>query len=113
MATPTPHAVAVHRAKTLPLTFPASTPYLSPACKKLDKVSFKEFPPTFITAGDAEILMDQIRTLQRRMKDDLGEDQVVYYEAKDAFHDYICFPWAEPERSATLIAIDRWTAGLQ
>lgn len=94
------------------LSFPASTPYVSPACKKLDGVSFKGFPPTFITSGDAEVLLDQIRTLQQRMKSDLGEEGLMYYEAKDAFHDYLCFPWAEPERTATFTSIARWVASL-
>lgn len=94
------------------LEFTKQTPYLSPACKDLKEVSFKGFPRTFIVSGDGEVLVDQIRVLQKRMKDELGDSCVVYYEAKDAFHDYIVFPWAQPERTQTLKAISDWIVDL-
>ena len=86
-----------------------STPYISPASTKLSPqdVSFKGFPKTLITAGDAEILLDQIRALAELMKADLGDD-LVYHEAKDSVHDFIVFGWHEPERSIALEEIARW-----
>lgn len=90
-----------------------STPYVSPASRKLklEDVTFKGFPKTFITSGDAEILLDQIRTLAERMKADLGDD-LVYHEAKDAIHDFIVFDWHEPERSEALVHISQWVCSL-
>jgi acetyl esterase/lipase len=60
-----------------------------------------------IVAGEAEILVDQINTLVRRMKRDLGE-KVRYYEAQDAVHDFILLPFCEPERTLALGVISDW-----
>lgn len=90
-------------------------PYLSPSCKTVKsetEARFKDFPRAFITAGDSELLLDEIRTLQQKMKEELGQENVRYYEAKDAFHDYTVFAWAEPERTETHIAISEWVKNL-
>ncbi|KAJ3530080.1 hypothetical protein NMY22_g8722 [Coprinellus aureogranulatus] len=55
-------------------------------------------------------------TLKNRMVKDIGEGdgvkegegKVRYHEAPDAIHDYLCFPWHEPERSDTLRHIAEW-----
>jgi len=60
-----------------------------------------------IVAGGAEMLVDQINTLAGRMKRDLGE-KVTYYELEDAVHDFIIFPFCEPERTLALDAIASW-----
>lgn len=70
-------------------------------------VDFKGFPRTYIVCGGAEVLADTIRTLRDRMVADLG-DKVGYYEAPDAFHDYMAFSSVQPERSETYAAISRW-----
>jgi len=70
-------------------------------------VSFEGFPRTMIVAGEAEILVDQINTLVRLMQRDLG-DKVRYYEGHDAVHDFIFFPFFEPERTMALRAISNW-----
>ncbi|KAG6891464.1 hypothetical protein C0992_006195 [Termitomyces sp. T32_za158] len=83
-------------------------PYISPA--SLDPglvIDFKGFPRTFLVAGGAEVLYDQIITLRDRMVKDLG-DQLTYHEMKDAVHDYLIFEWHEPERTQTLKAIADW-----
>ena len=86
--------------------------YVSPASKTLETTEiFKGFPPAFISVGDAEIFLDQIRTLKERMIRDLG-DKVAYLESKDAWHDFIGFPFFEPQRSEALTAIAKWTEGL-
>ncbi|EJD03407.1 alpha/beta-hydrolase [Fomitiporia mediterranea MF3/22] len=92
--------------------FTSQTAYISPASKQLpaSSLDYSGFPKTFITAGDAEVLLDQIRELSKRMKGGMGE-RVVYYEAKDAFHDYLCIDFAEPERSETLRAIADFVKG--
>lgn len=84
--------------------------YISPACMHPSvQARFKGFPRTFITAGDAERLLDQIRTLRNRMATDMGADKVTYYEATDAIHDCLAFPW-DPAYPATLKAIQQWLA---
>ncbi|PAV20303.1 alpha beta-hydrolase [Pyrrhoderma noxium] len=86
------------------------TPYLSPACKVLDDVSFKGFPKTFITAGDAEVLLDQIRIFKDRITKELGPEKVFYLEAKDACHDWLCFPFMQPENDITRQALAKFLA---
>ena len=72
----------------------ATNRYISPASlHPLAHASFIGFPRTFIQAGGAERLLDQIRTLRDKMVADIGEDNVTYYEGADAIHDYIAFPW--------------------
>ncbi|KAH9062343.1 alpha/beta-hydrolase [Lactarius vividus] len=83
--------------------------YVAPGCSdaRMSHVSFEGFPRTMIVAGEAEMLVDQINTLVGRMKRDLGE-KVHYYEARDAIHDFIMFPFCEPERTLALEAISEW-----
>ncbi|KAI9453158.1 alpha/beta-hydrolase [Lactarius psammicola] len=83
--------------------------YVAPGCAdaRMPHVSFEGFPRTMIVAGEAEMLVDQINTLVGRMKRDLGE-KVHYYEAQDAVHDFILFPFCEPERALALGAISDW-----
>lgn len=82
--------------------------YISPACLSLlMRARFKNFPPTFVIAGGAERFLDSIRTLRDRMVKDMGEAHVTYYEAEDAIHDYLVFPW-HPCRAATLTAVRAW-----
>lgn len=91
--------------------------YISPAsCHPCLKVNFKGFPRTFISVGGAEYLCPGTKLLAERMIRDLGrgdgvveeDGKVLLYEAKDAIHDYLIFPWHEPERSETLKEVARW-----
>jgi acetyl esterase/lipase len=86
--------------------------YISPASKSIKDVSFAGWPRTFLVCGGAEYLVPAIGTLKERMAAHMGEGtgpgQVYYHEQPDAVHDYLCFPWHEPERSATLKAIAEW-----
>ena len=93
--------------------------YISPACIYPSfKIDFIGFPRTFIIAGGAEVLLDQIKTLYQRMVKDLGSGngvgenggKVRYLEAPDAIHDFIAFEWHEPERSSALKEIADWVA---
>jgi acetyl esterase/lipase len=89
----------------------ATNRYISPASLEITG-HFKGFPKTFIVNGGAERLYDSIVTLKKRMVADMGEGgregQVMYHEAPDAVHDYLVFPWHEPERTNTLQAISKW-----
>ncbi|EAU91391.2 endoplasmic reticulum protein [Coprinopsis cinerea okayama7 len=99
-------------------TIANSNPYVSPASRhpSFKGVSFKGFPRTFIVGGGAEVLIDQIRTFKKRMVEDLGEGdgvgeedgKVRYHEAPDGIHDYLAFPWHEPERTDTIKEIVKW-----
>ena len=86
--------------------------YISPACRlsTLEEISFRGFPRSYITAGGAETLLDQIHTLKQRMVNDMGDEAVVYEELKDGIHDHLVFPFWEPERTETLDNIAAWLA---
>jgi len=84
-------------------------PYISPASIHVPTISFADFPPTFISAGGAEVLRDSIRTLHQKMAKDMGDEKVRYLEAEDGIHDFLVFDgWHEPERGDTLKAIAKW-----
>ena len=86
--------------------------YISPGstASTMEPVSFKGFPRTFIIAGGAEVLLDQIRILRDKMVSDLGEGHVEYFETAGSIHDYLAFVWHEPERSDTLRRVADWIA---
>lgn len=84
--------------------------YISPASMSpFVQARFKGFPRTFIIAGGAERLVDQIRTLRDKMAKDMEASQVGYYEGMDAIHDYFIFTW-HPGRFDVLKAIQEWLA---
>ena len=87
----------------------AANRYISPAAQtpEIDKVSFANFPRTFISCGGYETLRDQIVVLKERMERDLG-DKLTFYEMPEAFHDTLIFRWFEPERSTCLQKIAEW-----
>ncbi|KAH8828078.1 endoplasmic reticulum protein [Flagelloscypha sp. PMI_526] len=85
--------------------------YVSPAGlhpKLLSTLSFKGFPRTFVNVGGADILHDQGVRLKERLVKDIGIENVRFYRAPDAIHDYTALPWHEPERSDTYRAIAEW-----
>jgi len=88
-------------------------PYISPASKLLSQELtssglFAGFPPTLVIAGGAELLLDPIVTLVAQLKKDIGDKNVQYLECTDAFHDFLMFPFAKPERVWALIEIADW-----
>jgi acetyl esterase/lipase len=88
-------------------------PYISPASRHQDEVRFVGFPRTMIVAGEAERLRGQIETLVERMVKDLGREgeeggSVTYYVAAGAPHDFLVFPFLQPEGRDTLRAIAEW-----
>ena len=96
-----------------------TNPYISPA--SLDPalhVDFKNFPRMFLVGGGAEVMIDSIRTYRDRIVKDLGEGngvkegegKVRYFEAPDGFHDYLVFTSYEPERTKTLVEINKWVS---
>ncbi|OCB90935.1 alpha/beta-hydrolase [Sanghuangporus baumii] len=103
----TPHAVDAPPGFIEPFgpDIASQNPYISPASLYLENVRFEGFPRTFINAGDVEVLLDQCRELYRRMKISMGEDKVIYYEGKDAWHDCVAVFSDEAERSETVDVI--------
>ena len=82
--------------------------YVSPASLHPSvQAHFRGFPRTFIAVGGVEMLLDQIRTLRNKMVLEMGEGDVVFFEAPDAIHDYLSFDW-HPQRLPTLKAIAKW-----
>jgi acetyl esterase/lipase len=88
-----------------------TNPFISPAClySTMKNVTFRSFPRTFISAGGAEQFLDQIKTLSKLMKRDMGNELVTYCEAPDAPHDFVCLGH-EPQREITLREIAEWLA---
>lgn len=81
--------------------------YISPASIYPGaSATFKGYPRTYIVAGGAEKLLDQIRTLRSKMAAD--GVKVTYAEFPDAVHDHILFHWHEPERTNALKKISDW-----
>jgi acetyl esterase/lipase len=72
---------------------------------------FRDFPPTFILAGEAEMSRDCMRVLRDRMQIDMG-DRVTYIEVPDAPHDFLSMSILEPERTEGLRQIAKWAGGL-
>jgi len=84
--------------------------YMSPASHALSP-SFAGFPRTYVCTGSGENLVDEGRTLKKRMERDIGNDfatGVVYDEKPDAIHVFVAFPFHEPERTETYQAISKW-----
>jgi acetyl esterase/lipase len=89
-----------------------TNPWISPISKHVNGVSFRGFPKTFIAAGDLEVLRDQIVVLKETMEREIGEDNVEYYLAPLAVHDFIMLGWHEPERTDGLKKVAAWVATL-
>jgi len=89
-----------------------TSPWISPISKHINGVSFRGFPKTFIAVGELEMLKDQITVLKEKMQRDIGEDNVGYYLAPLAVHDFIMLGWHEPERTDGLKKIAAWVSAL-
>ncbi|KAH7343937.1 Alpha/Beta hydrolase protein [Rhizoctonia solani] len=88
--------------------------YIAPASLHLGEQNrlFKEFPPSYVVGGDAEVFIEQIRLLQSRMKEDMPQGAVVYDEVVDAVHNFVVFPVWEPERGQMFRKIVNWIHSL-
>jgi acetyl esterase/lipase len=93
------------------------SPYISPANPILlgltpesppRTTSFNGFPRTFIDNGGFDLLYDQILRLGNAMREELGEEMVVYNEVDGATHDYFILGWCEPDRTHTSKKILKW-----
>jgi acetyl esterase/lipase len=96
----------------MPREVGAKNPYIGPASLELEpsiiEGMFTGFPSTYILSGDAELLVDEIRTLGQRMTTDLPKGRVIFDEVLDAVHDFVAFPFWEPERSSAFQRIISW-----
>lgn len=72
---------------------------------------FANWPKTFLSAGDAELILTMIRDLEKLMKAEMGE-RLVYLEAEDSVHDYTAWPSNEPQRTRDLKVMAKWIADL-
>jgi acetyl esterase/lipase len=89
-----------------------TNPWISPISKHVNGVSFRGFPKTFIAAGGLEVLKDQITVLKEKMEGDIGEENVEFYLAPLAVHDFILLHWHEPERTNGFRKIAAWVSTL-
>ncbi|KAI0780857.1 alpha/beta-hydrolase [Trametes elegans] len=81
--------------------------YLSPASPHIDPAGlFRGFPRTFISAGDAEKILDDSTVIAERLRAD-GVPVTVDIET-DAVHDFMVFTWYEPERTDALKRVCKW-----
>lgn len=91
--------------------------YINPASLDLDEdfvtTMFDKFPSTYIVYGGAEVLVDEIRTLHKRMAKCLGAERVVKDEVPDAIHDFVGLEVWEPERTEAHKRIAAWLASLK
>ena len=53
-------------------------------------------------------MADQLRDLGKRMVEDMGHEKVEFVEYPAALHDFLTFPWHEPERTEALKHIGKW-----
>lgn len=93
-----------------PLEMANTSMWISPASHKLDVTPgmFGGLPPTCIFIGDAEIFLDQVRTLRDRLRAANGEEKIKYMEWADVTHDPFMWPWHESERTLALREIAKW-----
>lgn len=87
--------------------------WFSPASLELpneDVGGWTGFPPTLMLCGDAEQLLDAMRTFRDRVeRDNVARGPVVEYcEYKDAMHAFVAMDWAEPQRSEALRKYAEW-----
>ena len=95
------------------------SPYLSPASPYLlansatQKISFKEFPRTWLDFGGSEVLRTQIKRLAVAMEEDLGKEKFISNECPGGVHGYITLDWFEPEKSENMKKVAKWLKGLR
>jgi len=82
------------------------SPYLSPIAlgSSIEPDLFEGFPKAIIFAGGLERSRDQIRDVARYY----GDDKSVYFEEKDATHDYMALPFNDVECKRTAKRISDW-----
>ncbi|KAI0831374.1 alpha/beta-hydrolase [Trametes gibbosa] len=82
--------------------------YLSPSSPHISPVGglFAGFPPTFISAGEAEKILDDSLVAAERLKAD--GVPVTVDVVPDAVHDFMVFTWHEPERTDALKRVCKW-----
>lgn len=96
-----PYSVSLY-CRAIPLSY-LSSPYLSPCALHLPyevsgRGSFEDFPKTFVIAGEAERLRDEVRELVARMK--MCEGAVIGYEETYGVSRTPFFPDRHPSRCA-------------
>ncbi|KAG8733235.1 hypothetical protein FRC11_007732 [Ceratobasidium sp. 423] len=90
-------------------------PYISPGSLDLDEqvvaTMFDKFPRTYLVYGEAEILVEENRTLYERMSKNIG-DRIVKDEVPDAIHDFFAIDAWEPEFSEAHKRFASWLSTL-
>ncbi|KAH8798063.1 hypothetical protein DL96DRAFT_1565110 [Flagelloscypha sp. PMI_526] len=73
--------------------------------------SYSGWPVACLAARGAELLFDEIRTLEEYMENVMGQD-LLYIKKNDASHGRLLWELHEPESSETLADNEKWLAAL-
>lgn len=97
---------------SLPPIEASMNPYISPASLRLPNAEgmFKDFPRTYLTVGDAEMLVDETRVLRDRLSTDIGEKQVTYREVIDGVHPVTAAQGHPEQQQETYRSMAKWVA---
>lgn len=88
-----------------------TNPYISPASLHIKPAhgEYRGYPKTLIIVGSMERILDDSMIMADRLrKDNPDSDRVTVHIANAAVHDFLLFPWAEPERAETFLQIAKW-----
>lgn len=88
-----------------------SSRWLSPASThpSREPAPFTGYPKTLLIGGSADVMYEQDRRLSELMRADMG-DALTWHEQKDAMHNFLLYPWLQPERSEALDVVAEWLA---
>ncbi|KAJ7451008.1 alpha/beta-hydrolase, partial [Mycena galericulata] len=98
----------------LPMGDLATDPFLSPGSLALADTRglFKDFPPTCILAGEAELSLSPMQTVRDRLVADMGDERVRYLEYADANHIFLAMPVFPVQRDQAYRDVGRWVSDL-
>ncbi|KAI0340675.1 alpha/beta-hydrolase [Trametopsis cervina] len=73
---------------SLPMSEASTNPWIAPVSLRLSTPygHFKDFPPTYLIVGDAEMFLDENRLLRDRIIQDTDASRVTYREVIDGTH---------------------------
>ena len=84
--------------------------WVAPGSVELEHTAgmFSGLPKTYIVVGGVEQTLDAMVVLKKRLIEDIGEENVTWFEAPEGTHDYLALAFHEPERTDTFKEIARW-----
>ena len=92
-----------------------TNPYFSPGSTKAKDVdgSFKDLPKTYILAGGAEVILDDSKVIAEKIIADKPTPGWVTLDiVPDEVHDFVIWPWCEPNPTDAFKRIGNWIGSL-